>query len=105
MPTIIIADRSFPVDDQGFLKTPDVWDDEVACLFAREQGITSLTGDHWEVIRFIRNYYLKQGQAPMIRLLCKSTGFNLRKLYQLFPEGPAQGACKIAGLAKPDGCV
>ncbi|MCP4570023.1 MAG: sulfurtransferase TusE, partial [FCB group bacterium] len=25
--------------------------------------------------------------------------------YELFPSGPAKGACKVAGLAKPTGCV
>ena len=29
----------------------------------------------------------------------------LKELYEIFPMGPAKGACKIAGLPKPDGCV
>jgi tRNA 2-thiouridine synthesizing protein E len=29
----------------------------------------------------------------------------MKKLYELFPTGPAKGACKLAGLAKPTGCV
>ena len=37
--------------------------------------------------------------------LCKDTGFPLKKIYELFPSGPAKGACKVAGLAKPTGCV
>jgi tRNA 2-thiouridine synthesizing protein E len=41
----------------------------------------------------------------MIRKLCKSTGFKLNKIYELFPSGPAKGACKVAGLPKPTGCV
>ena len=43
--------------------------------------------------------------APMIRKLCKETGFPLKKIYDLFPSGPAKGACKLAGLPKPTGCV
>ena len=30
---------------------------------------------------------------------------RLKEIYELFPLGPAKGACKIAGLPKPDGCV
>ncbi len=41
----------------------------------------------------------------MIRVLCRKTGFTLREIYDLFPHGPAHGACKYAGLPKPDGCV
>ncbi|WP_243678652.1 TusE/DsrC/DsvC family sulfur relay protein [Vulcanisaeta distributa] len=26
-------------------------------------------------------------------------------LYELFPDGPAHGACKVAGAPKPTGCV
>ena len=43
--------------------------------------------------------------APMIRKVTKETGFNLKKIYELFPSGPAKGACKVAGLPKPTGCV
>ncbi|RLD35090.1 MAG: sulfurtransferase TusE, partial [Bacteroidetes bacterium] len=30
---------------------------------------------------------------------------RLREVYELFPLGPARGACRVAGLPKPDGCV
>ena len=43
--------------------------------------------------------------APMIRKLCKTTGFKLKEIYDLFPSGPAKGARKVAGLPKPTGCV
>ncbi|MEJ2506826.1 MAG: TusE/DsrC/DsvC family sulfur relay protein [Ignavibacteriaceae bacterium] len=41
----------------------------------------------------------------MIRKLCKETGFSLKQIYELYPSGPAKGACKVAGLTKPTGCV
>jgi TusE/DsrC/DsvC family sulfur relay protein len=43
--------------------------------------------------------------SPTIRDLCKATGFKLNQIYGLFPSGPAKGACKVAGLPKPTGCV
>ena len=30
---------------------------------------------------------------------------DLAYIYELFPKGPAAGACKVAGLPKPTGCV
>ncbi|MGQ9470827.1 MAG: TusE/DsrC/DsvC family sulfur relay protein [Candidatus Aminicenantales bacterium] len=94
------------VNEEGFLLHPEKWNQEVACLLARvEEGIEELTEDHWKVIRFLRQYWETHGLAPMIRLLCQETGFSLRKIYELFPSGPAKGACKVAGLPKPDGCV
>ena len=32
-------------------------------------------------------------------------GTSVRDIYKLFTSGPARGACRIAGLPKPDGCV
>ena len=67
--------------------------------------IGELTEEHWRVIRFLRSYYLQFNTAPMIRKLCKDTQTDLKKIYELFPSGPAKGACKIAGLPKPTGCA
>lgn len=105
MPQIDIAGQNFLVDEEGFLQQPEVWNDDVAAKFAAADGVPDMTPEHWAVVRFIRSYWEQQGSAPMIRLLCKETGINLRAMYKLFPAGPAKGACKIAGLPKPDGCV
>ena len=105
MPTIELNGRTYEVDDDGFLQDPQLWDDSVARAFAQLEHIAELTDDHWKLINYIRTYYLKFGIAPMIRKLCKETGFKLAQVYDLFPSGPAKGACKLAGLPKPTGCV
>ncbi len=105
MASIELAGRTFDVDEDGFLEDPDLWDDEVALAFAPTEDVVEMTDIHWKVVRYIRNYYLEFGVAPMIRKLCKENGVNLKEIYVLFPSGPAKGACKIAGLPKPTGCV
>jgi tRNA 2-thiouridine synthesizing protein E len=105
MPLIEINGKKIELNEEGFLVRDGDWAKEVAEFLAREDGIETLTEEHWSVINFIRNYYLENKLAPMVRLLCKNTGFPLRQIYELFPSGPAKGACKIAGLPKPDGCV
>jgi len=105
MPTITLAGKQFEVDEDGFLQDSAQWDDVIATALAEQEGITELTEEHWKVIRYLRDYYLQFGIAPMIRKLCKETGFQLKYIYQLFPTGPAKGACKLAGLPKPTGCV
>lgn len=105
MPTIEIEGRSFEVDGDGFLQDPAVWNEDVAVLFARYDGITEMNDKHWAIVRLIRNNWLEKGMAPMVRVLCQETGVKLREIYELFPLGPARGACRIAGLPKPDGCV
>jgi len=106
MASIFLAGKEFELDEDGFIQTPELWDEEVAKALAREQeGIDNLTPEHWKVVHYLRNYYTEFKIAPMIRKLCKETGFPLQKIYELFPSGPAKGACKIAGLPKPTGCV
>ena len=105
MGTIELAGKSFEVDEDGFLQNPELWDEEVCKAFAPHEHIEEVTDEHWAVIRYIREYYLEFGVAPMIRKLCKESGCNLKRMYELFPSGPAKGACKLAGLPKPTGCV
>jgi TusE/DsrC/DsvC family sulfur relay protein len=96
---------SIEVDEDGFMQEPDKWNEEVAKALATTEGVDDLTEEHWKLVNYLREYYLKYGIAPMIRKLCKETGFSLKKVYELFPSGPAKGACKLAGLPKPTGCV
>ena len=105
MPNLEINGKSYDVDEDGFLSDPNIWNQTVAADFSSTEGVTELTENHWKVINYIRNYYLEFGIAPMIRKLCKETGFKLNEIYALFPSGPAKGACKLAGLPKPTGCV
>lgn len=93
------------VDEDGFMQEPDKWNEEIAKALATTEGVDILTDDHWKVVHYLRNYFVQFGVAPMIRKLCKETGYDLKRIYALFPSGPAKGACKVAGLAKPTGCV
>lgn len=106
MATIELAGKAYEVDEDGFLQELDKWSEEFAQAYASAEDIEGpLTEEHWKVINYLRNYYQQFGIAPMIRKICKDLGIDMKKLYELFPTGPAKGACKLAGLAKPTGCV
>jgi dissimilatory sulfite reductase related protein len=106
MSKIEIEGKTLEVNEEGFLARPEEWTEETARLLAKaEEGLDELTAEHWAVVKFIRQYYLEKNLAPMVRKMCQATGFPLMKIYDLFPSGPAKGACKVAGLPKPDGCV
>ena len=96
---------SIEVDEDGFMQEPDKWNEEVAKALATTEGVNEMTEEHWKLVNYLRTYFVQFGVAPMIRKLCKETGYDLKKVYALFPSGPAKGACKVAGLAKPTGCV
>lgn len=106
-----IAGKAFELSASGFLLSHKDWDREVASVLASKEGIT-LEMSHWEVVDFIRDYYLKYNHLPNARLfvqvvrkvLGEEKG-NSRYLHRLFPGGPVKQACKIAGLGKPPGCM
>ncbi|HEX6315818.1 MAG TPA: TusE/DsrC/DsvC family sulfur relay protein [Gemmatimonadaceae bacterium] len=105
MSTAVIALHELEVDAEGFLQKPEQWTDEIGTEIARQAGIDPLTDRHWLVVRFMRDRYLKTGQAPSIRTLGKESGVSTKELYQLFPKGPAKLAAKIGGIPKPHGCI
>ena len=100
-----IAGTMLDFDADGHLEHPDDWNETIAAELAKEEGIGSLTDDHWKVIRYMRKIYLEKGDAPSIRRLTKESGVDTRLLYELFPKGPAKKAARIAGIPKPNGCV
>ncbi len=105
MPTFTQGNVSVEVDEDGFIINPEHWNKEVAAALGTVEGVDVLTEEHWKIVDYLRDYFVKFGVAPMIRKLCKDTGYPLKKIYELFPSGPAKGACKVAGLPKPTGCV
>jgi tRNA 2-thiouridine synthesizing protein E len=78
----------------------------------RRAGRHHAAVEHWEVVRFVREFYLEFNTSPAIRMLVKAMANkfgeekgNSRYLYRLFPKGPAKQATKIAGLPKPVKCI
>ena len=105
MSDLVVGSQTLELDEDGFLTEPTLWNEEVAKALALTEGISELTEEHWKVINYLREYFDDNNVAPMVRKVVKDTGYNLNKIYELFPSGPAKGACKIAGLPKPTGCV
>jgi len=103
--TAIIAGATVEVDAEGFLTDPAEWSEQIAAAIASDNGIAELTDRHWQVVRFMRETYLRDGEAPSIRSLGKTSGVSIKELYQLFPKGPAKLAAKIGGIPKPHGCI
>jgi len=105
MATVEHKGKTYEVDEDGFLQGFESWDKDWVDYVKTQEGIAEITDEHWKVINMLQDYYKKNGIAPMVRILSKVTGFKLKYIYELFPSGPGKGACKMAGLAKPTGCV
>jgi len=105
MPTVEYGGDTFTVDEDGFIDSYESWSENWIQHVKGVEGIDELTEEHHLVIKTLQEYYEKNGIAPMVRVLSKVTGFKLKHIYELFPSGPGKGACKMAGLPKPTGCV
>ena len=88
------------VDEDGFLIDAEKWNQEIAQILAEGEVPKGLTKDHWVILEFMREYYLKYGTVPPVRMLARRTGFTLRQIKALFPSGLTKGACKIAGIPR-----
>ncbi|XQW86957.1 TusE/DsrC/DsvC family sulfur relay protein [Thalassotalea piscium] len=108
---IIFNQQNIETDAQGYLLDHNLWSEELALVMAKNDEM-ELTESHWEIIRFVRKFYLTYNTSPAIRALTKAMKAEYgeekassRYLYRLFPEGPAKQATKYAGLPKPARCI
>ncbi|BDX06630.1 TusE/DsrC/DsvC family sulfur relay protein [Planctobacterium marinum] len=111
MSSLQFNDKQVPLDKNGYLQNVQDWQPEMVPLLAESENI-ELTENHWEVIWFVRNFYLEFNTSPAIRALVNAMKQKLgedkgnsRYLHRLFPKGAAKQATKLAGLPKPAKCL
>ena len=105
------ANENIKLDPEGYLVEQRDWNDEVEARLAEDEGL-SLTEQHWELIRVVREFYARYEMAPAMRPLVKATQQALgdekgRSVYlmTLFPGSPPKRLARIAGLPKPTNCL
>ncbi|MGB2079665.1 MAG: TusE/DsrC/DsvC family sulfur relay protein [Vibrio sp.] len=103
--------QTIETDAEGYLLDYTQWDEAMVAQLAAQEGI-ELTPEHWEVILFVREFYLEFNTSPAVRMLVKAMAKahgeekgNSKYLFKLFKEGPAKQATKLAGLPKPAKCL
>ena len=104
MPPTTIAGHQVEVNDEGFLTAPSQWDESLGAELAHMIGV-DLTDKHWAIVKFLREDYAIMGETATLRRTATVGGFEMKKLFELFPGKPAKKMSYIAGLPKPKGCV
>lgn len=96
--------ETLPVDGEGYLTDPGDWTEAIALELAAREGI-ALGEEHWSAIHFMRAWLEDRQVAPdarhVIKHLSEAFGTGRNRLFELFPYGYVQQACKIAGLRRP----
>ncbi len=102
----ILNERAIEQDPEGYLMELPTWSMERARELADEENI-ALSDEHWDVVNFLRDRFLHEGQAKsgrqVVGLLEERFGDKggRRYLYTLFPGGPVTQGSRIAGLPLP----
>lgn len=99
-------------NNEGFLEDAWEWTPEIGRELAAEEGL-ELNENHWEIIRFLRDFYKRHEMSPpsnrlFVKAVRESVGDdkgNSIYLMQLFGGTPAKTACRIAGLPRPTNCL
>lgn len=109
---IQVGDHSVLTDSEGYLVDPDDWSEAFARQLATKERL-ELNSEHWEIIRFERDWYERYATQATVRDLIREfkplwgkERANNRYLHQLFPRGgPQKQGNRLAGLLRPKGEV
>jgi TusE/DsrC/DsvC family sulfur relay protein len=91
--------RPLPVDEEGFLIEPALWNPGMARVMADIDGVAPLGPDHWAIIYYLREHRMTYGAIPPVSQICRTHGMERDAVRRLF--GSCRQAWRIAGLPHP----
>jgi tRNA 2-thiouridine synthesizing protein E len=86
-------------DPDGFLHDPAQWSHEWAEQLARQDGLPALGAEHWHVLAYLREHYIRYGAVPSMGQVCWLNGMDRHCMTELFPS--PREAWRLAGLPNP----
>lgn len=108
--SIFVDNHEVLTDSEGYLVNPNEWSEEFVRQQAELEGL-KLNHEHWDVIRFQRNWFAAHGTQASVRDMIKhfrtqwgSVRGSNKYLHQLFPRGgPQKQGNRLAGLLRTKG--
>jgi tRNA 2-thiouridine synthesizing protein E len=108
--SVTVAGREILLDSEGYLCHLADWSEEFAVALAQDEGL-AVTDEHWQVIRYLRDYYRDHGVQAQVRAMIRhftqvwgaQRGSN-HYLHEIFPRGgPQKQGNRLAGLLRTKG--
>jgi len=107
---IEVNGKQILTDSEGYILNLDEWSVDFVHALAKQEGL-ELTEEHWEVIRFLRDFFHARGVQANVREMIKhfrkqwgpEKGSNVY-LHEIFPRGgPQKQGNRLAGLLRTKG--
>lgn len=107
---VMVNGHEVLTDSEGYIVHPAEWSEAFVQALADAEGLT-LTAEHWEVVRYLRDFYNQKHVQCTVRDMIKhfrqtwgkEKGSN-RYLHTLFPRGgPQKQGNRLAGLLRTKG--
>ena len=105
-----VGAREVETDSEGYLRNLDDWSEDFVRAQAQAEGL-ELSDEHWQLIRFLREYYAEHGVQAQVRAMIRHFAQawgpergNNHYLHQIFPRGgPQKQGNRLAGLLRTKG--
>ena len=105
-----VGAREVETDSEGYLRRLDDWSEDFVRAQAQREAL-ELTDEHWQVIRFLREYYAEHGVQAQVRVMIRHFAQvwgpergNNHHLHEIFPRGgPQKQGNRLAGLLRTKG--
>lgn len=96
--------KTIETDANGYLVNVGDWNNTVAEIIAKEEGI-EMSEKHWDLVNYLRDEYVNNGgNQPNTRNIVKAMSdkwgekLGQKDVYALFPRDPSKQGGRIAGL-------
>jgi tRNA 2-thiouridine synthesizing protein E len=107
---LLVNGREIETDSEGYIRNLDDWSEDYAVALAKQEGL-ELTEEHWDVIRYLRQYYQEHSVQAQVRNMIKHFAEvwgkehgNNHYLHAIFPKGgPQKQGNRMAGLLRTKG--
>lgn len=107
---LMVNGQAVETDSEGYLRNLDDWSEDFVRALAAQEDL-ALTGEHWQLVLFLREYYAQHGVQAQVRAMIRyftavwgpQRGSN-HHLHDLFPRGgPQKQGNRLAGLLRTKG--
>lgn len=107
---LLVNGKEIETDSEGYIRNLDDWSEDYAVALAKQEGL-ELTDEHWDVIRYLRQYYQEHSIQAQVRNMIKHFAEvwgkergNNHYLHAIFPMGgPQKQGNRMAGLLRTKG--